>query len=205
MKMKLYSSKTSPFARKVRVVAEELGLGEMIEEIFVDPFAAAPEPGFLAANPLSRIPTLVTDKGEALPDSRLIVDYLQTRGRGLAALPRGSKRWAALRRHEIADGMIGAAVASVLEKRRPESIIYTAFLDRQTAVIQRALESLSLEADHLSVEAPSVVDITVAVALGYLDFRLPYLEWRKGHEPLAAWYTAFAQRPAMVKTQPPAG
>jgi glutathione S-transferase len=101
--------------------------------------------------------------------------------------------------------MIGAAVASVLEKRRPESIIYTAFLDRQTAVIQRALESLTLEADHLSVETPGVVDITAAVALGYLDFRLPYLEWRKGHEPLAAWYTAFAQRPAMVKTQPPAG
>jgi glutathione S-transferase len=200
--MKLYCSLTSPYSRKVRVVAEELGLPDLIEEILVDPFTAPPE--LLAANPLSRIPTLVTEKGEALPDSNLIIEYLHTRGRGLAAIPRGSRRWATLRRAQVAEGMIDAAVATVFERRRPESIVYTNFLDRQAAVIRRAVAWLDLEAGSLSIDAPSEVEITVAVGLAYLDFRLPYLEWRAGHEPLARWQTQFMQRPSMIKTQPPA-
>lgn len=202
MKMRLYSSRTSPYARKVRVVADELGLADLIEEIMTDPFNPPPE--FLAANPLSKIPTLLTEKGEALPDSSLIIEYLQTRGRGLAALPRGSKRWTCLRRQQVAEGTIDAAVAIVLEKRRPESIIYTAFLDRQAGIIQRSLDLLNLETSALSNDAPSVVEITAGVALAYLDFRLPYLEWRKNHEALAQWFAQFSQRPSMQKTQPSA-
>lgn len=202
MKMTLYSSKTSPYSRKVRAVIEELELGHAVEEVAADPFNPPTE--LLAANPLSRIPTLITDKGEALPDSRLIIEYLQARsGKALAPLPRGPARWAALRRLEIAEGIMDAAVASVLEKRRPESIVYTAFLDRQAAVIRRCVETLNLEAGALATEAPGEGDITAAVALAYLDFRLPYLEWRKDHDALAAWFIQFAQRPCMVKTQPP--
>ncbi|MES2488953.1 MAG: glutathione S-transferase N-terminal domain-containing protein [Pseudomonadota bacterium] len=203
MKMKLYGSKTSPFARKVRVVAAELGLTDLIEEILTDPFSPPPE--FLAANPLSRIPTLVTEKGEALPDSELIIEYLQTRGHsGVQSLPRGTKRWAALRRARIADGITAAAVATLFEKRRPESIIYTAFLDRQAEIILRSVSTLNLEVDALSIDNPSIVEISTAVALSYLDFRLPYLDWRKDHEALVVWHEKFSQRPSMVDTQPPA-
>ncbi|MGH8507013.1 MAG: glutathione S-transferase family protein [Stenotrophobium sp.] len=202
MKMKLYCSPTSPYSRKVRVVAEELGLSDLIEEIMVDPFAPPPE--FLAANPLSRVPVLITDRGEALPDSSLIIEYLQTRGHGLASVARGSKRWATLRRGQIAEGIIDATVATVFEKRRPESIIYPTFLDRQREKILRSLDVLTLELDALSTDAPGVVEITAAVALAYLDLRMPYLEWRKQHEALSTWQEAFAQRPAMLKTQPPA-
>lgn len=201
MKMRLYCSTTSPYSRKVRITAEELGLSDLIEEIVVDPFAPTPE--FLAANPLSKIPTLVTEKGEALPDSSLIIEYLQTRGRGLVSLPRGTKRWAALRRKVIAEGVIDAAVATVAEKRRPESIVYTAFLDRQSAIISRGLELLSLEASALMLDQPSDIEITTAVALSYLDLRLPYLEWRKQHEALTEWHAQFSQRPSMLKTAPP--
>jgi glutathione S-transferase len=200
MKMKLYCSLTSPYSRKVRVVVEELELGDQIEEVMTDPFNPPPE--FLAANPLSKIPTLISDHGEALPDSNLIVDYLQARGRPLAALPRGTQRWAALRRRQLAEGIMDAAVASVLEKRRPEGIIYSGYLDRQAARIRRAVESLSLETSSLSLRDVGVIEITAAVALAYLDFRMPYLEWRKGHEALAQWHEAFAQRPSMLKTQP---
>lgn len=200
--MKLYCSKTSPYARKVRVVAHELGLSDLIEEIICDPFEASPE--LLAANPLSRIPTLVTERGEALPDSTLIIEYLQTRGRGLTALPRGSRRWSALRRAQVAEGVIDAAFATVIEKRRPEGIRHVAFLDRKADVIRRSIAVLDLEAAELSSEAPSVVEITTGVALAYLDLRLPYIEWRKGHEPLDRWFTAFAQRPSMLATEPPA-
>ena len=201
MKMKLYCSKTSPYSRKVRVALEELGLVDEVEEVIADPFAPPPE--LLAANPLSKIPTLITDRGEALPDSHLILDFLIHRKPGLAALPRGARRWEILRRMQLADGVIDAAVASVMEKRRPESIHYTPFLDRQTAVIQRALDVLNTEAGHLALQTPSLCEITSGVALSYLDFRLPYLEWRKTRDALANWHTVFAQRPSMVKTQPP--
>ena len=202
MKMKLYGSKTSPFTRKVRVFAAELGLTDLIEEIQTDPFNPPPE--FLAANPMSRIPTLVTEKGEALPDSELILEYLMTRGQsGIQSLPRGTKRWSALRRAKIADGIIEAAVATLLEKRRPESIIYPTFLDRQIEIITRSVDILNLEVGTLSTDTPTVVEVTAAVALCYLDFRMPYLDWRKDHEALVAWHDKFTQRPSMISTQPP--
>lgn len=203
MKMKLYSSTTSPYSRRVRVAAEELGLADLIEEVMTDPFNPPPE--FLAANPMSKIPTLITEKDEALPDSSLILEYLQTRGHGLVSLPRGTKRWSALRRCQIAEGIMDAAVATVLEKRRPEGIVYTTHLDRQIVVIRRSLDILNLEASALILEGPiSIVEITAGVALSYLDLRMPYVEWRKHHDDLAKWHEAFAQRPSMIKTQPPA-
>lgn len=202
MPMKLFTSSTSPYARKIRVAIEELGLGDQVEEAQVDPFN--PPPDLLAANPLSKVPTLVTERGEALPDSALILDYLTHRKSGLATLARGSKRWEVLRRAQVADGVIDAAVAIRMEKRRPESIQYIPFVDRQTAIINRALDLLNADAGLLALQTPGLCEITVGVALGYLDFRLSYLEWRKGRDPLAHWYTVFAQRPSMQKTQPPA-
>lgn len=203
MTMKLYSSKTSPYSRKVRVATEELGLTDLIEEVMTDPFNPPPE--FLAANPLSKIPTLITDRGEALPDSSLIIEYLQTRGHGLQNLPRGSRRWSILRLTEVAEGIMDAAVATVFEKRRPEGIIYTTFLDRQALVIRRSLDILEVETSALTTAgAINILDITAGVALAYLDLRMPYLEWRNGHPKLTQWHEGFTQRPSMVNTQPPA-
>jgi glutathione S-transferase len=202
MPMKLFCSKTSPYARKVRVAIEELGLADQVEEAIVDPFA--PPPDLLSANPLSKIPTLVTERGEQLPDSRLILDYLVHRKSGLATLARGAKRWEVLRRAQIADGIIDTAVSIRMEKRRPEGIQYITFVDRQTVIINRALDALNADAGLLALQTPGLCEITVGVAVGYLDFRLPYLEWRRNRDPLAHWYTVFAQRPSMQKTQPPA-
>lgn len=201
MKMKLYSSKVSPYSRKVKVIAAELGLDDKIEEIITDPFNPPPE--FLAANPLGKIPALVTEQGQSLPDSALIVEYLLSRGKkGLKPVPRGPLRWPLLRRAQVADGMIDAAVAIVYEKRRPESIIFTSFIDRQLATIHRSADLLNLEAGELSRDAAGLAEITAGCALGYIDFRLPYIEWRKGREALAEWYAAFVQRPSMAATVP---
>ncbi|ULQ46172.1 glutathione S-transferase family protein [Flagellatimonas centrodinii] len=200
--MKLYCNLTSPFARKVRVVVRELGLADRVEEELIDPFAAQLPTEFLAANPLSRIPTLVTDRGEALPDSKLIIDYLQRRSKARLSTP--DNRWAAARRGVVAEGILEAALASVLEKRRPESIVYPAYLDRQQAAILRAVDMLELEASGLTLEQPGVVDITTGVALAYLDFRLPYIPWRKRAPALVTWFTPFAERPSMQATCPPA-
>lgn len=201
-RMKLYTSPTSPYARRVRVVAEELGLSAQIDEIDLDPYQAPPE--FLAFNPLSKVPTLITENGEALPDSNLIIGYLFTRGHGLAPLPRGARRWRALRRQYLAEGVMDAAVASRNEKRRPEGIIYQVFLDRQAAAIRRALDQLNAETGELREGTPTTVEITIACALAYVDLRLPYLEWRKERAALSAWYEQIAQRPSMLKTAFPA-
>lgn len=202
MKMKLYTSAASPFARKVRMVIRELGLEDLVEEVATDAFNASEE--FLAANPLSKVPTLVTDKGESLPDSSLIVEYLLTRGRGLAALPRGKARWAALRRAELADGIMVAATAAIFEQRRPREYVYQGFLDRQTAAINRALDTLEAEAGELRAEdGVGIVELTIGAALGYLDLRHPQLAWRTRRQRLAAWYAQLAQRPSMVATAPP--
>lgn len=203
-KLKLYTSLTSPYSRKVRVAIEEMQLKDQVEEIIVDPFSSSAPPEFLQANPLSRIPVMTTDKGQSLPDSSLIIEYLQSRFHGLAALPRGSLRWSILRRLELAEGLINAAVAIVLEKRRPESIVYTSFLDRQAAVIHRVVAQLNTEADLLGRGTPGTAEISTGVGLAYLDFRLPWIEWRKEHEALANWQAEFAQRPSMLATAPPA-
>ncbi len=200
--MRLFCSLTSPYSRKVRVALIEQGIAESVELVMTDPFDPPPE--LVAANPMSTIPTLVTDRGEALPDSNLILDYLQARHGGLTPPPRGSRRWAALRLQHVAEGVINAAVATVYERRRPESIVYIPFLDRQALAIQRAIELLELESGALSLENVGIVEITTGVALSYLDFRLPYIEWRKSAAALADWHAAFSQRPSMVETAPPA-
>lgn len=200
-KMRLYHNLPSPYARRVRVVIEELGLAEQIDEVEVNPYDPPAE--FLELNPLSKVPVLITEQGEALPDSNLIISYLFTRGHGLAALPSGAKRWGALRRQYLGEGIIDAAAASINEKRRPEGIIYQVFLDRQAAAIRRAVASLNHEAAELLQETPTTVEITVGCALGYLDLRMPYLEWRRGQESLAEWYLQFAARPSMQKTAAP--
>ncbi|MES0874354.1 glutathione S-transferase family protein [Sinimarinibacterium thermocellulolyticum] len=199
--MRLYCSLTSPYSRKVRVALIEQGIAASVEMIMTDPFAPPPE--LLAANPMSKIPTLVTDRGEALPDSNLILEYLQARHGGFAPLPRGSRRWATLRLQRIAEGIIDAAVATVYERRRPEGIVYIPFLDRQALAIQRAIAVLEAECGALSLTGVGVLEITAGVALSYLDFRLPYLEWRQSAASLAAWHAQFAQRPSMVQTAPP--
>ncbi len=198
--MRLYCSKTSPYSRKVRIALIEQGIADQVEQVVADPFDPPPE--LLAANPMSKIPTLITDRGEALPDSNLILDYLQSRHGGLAALPRGSRRWAALRLQRIADGITDAAVAIVIEKRRPESIVYTPFVDRQIQVIQRGLELLELEAAALARDPIGVVEISAAAALAYLDFRLPYVEWRTSSATLSDWHATLSQRPSMQQTAP---
>lgn len=200
MKMKLFSSNTSPFARKVRVVIQELELDGLVEEILTD--TAASDPAFLAANPLAQIPALITEKGEALPGSDLIIEYLLTRGGSLTSLPRGSARWPQLKRRSLAEGILEAAVSALMESRRPEGEKSQHWIVRKTDAISRSLDALETEAGQLLAETPSVVEIGVGCALGYLDFRFPALSWREQRPLLSAWYAVFAERPSMLKTAP---
>jgi glutathione S-transferase len=201
MKMKLYCSLTSPYARKIRIAVRELDIVDQVEEVVVDAFNPSPE--FLAANPLSKVPVLRTERGDCYPESGLILDFLAAHHPGMPALPDGEARWPALRRLQLAEGILDAAVARQLEKRRPEAYVYPPWLERQMDKIRRSLEVLETEAATLGKGIPDAIEIGAGVALSYLDFRIPEYRWRDTQPRLAAWHEGFAGRPSVKATMPP--
>lgn len=204
MSLTLYYSPTSPFARKVRIALLELDLDESVERIAINPFEAGAD--FHAINPLSKVPTLVAEQGIALPDSKAILDYLialaAESGRGLHVDL--DTPWAWRRRLQLADGAIDAAVAANLEQRREAILISGKWFDRHVSAVNRALDAVESEAEEFrSVGAIGLTEIAAISALGYLDLRLPQLEWRSGRAALADWADRLAARPSVVLTEPP--
>ena len=197
--MKLYCSPTSPYARKVRIVAAERGLAAAIEEITATPFE---NPVVAAANPLSKIPALMLDDGSALYDSPVICEYLDSLGAGPRLIPdRGEARWATLRLQALADGVLDAAFSSVMETRRPEAQRSQEWLTRWRAGIARAVTAAGVEPARTSAEL-NLGQITLACALGYLDFRHPDIDWRRAAPELAPWFETWAARPSFAATVP---
>lgn len=196
----LYCNRTSPYSRRIRVLMRELGVDSQYDEVVVDPFASPAE--LVERNPLSKIPVLVTEDGMTLPDSALIAEYLCSVADAPTPLSTGD--WHAVRRLALVTGIMDAAVQVVMESRRPESIRLPAHVDRHSAVITRAVDALELETLTAPDETPDLVTITTAVALAYLDFRMPWHRWRQQHNVLAEWLDAFAARDAMRDTAPPA-
>ncbi|MBC6441245.1 MAG: glutathione S-transferase N-terminal domain-containing protein [Rhodospirillales bacterium] len=199
--MKLHQSPTSPFVRKVLVAAHERGLANRIELLPTSTMAS----GELATdNPLAKVPALVTDDGEAIYDSLVIVTLLDTMGSGPRMMPvDAATRVAVLRRHALADGMMQAAVASVMETRRPDDKIWSDFIHKEHGRVSRGLAVIEGEIDVIGGHV-DLATISIGVALGYIDFRLGDFGWRETCPKLAAWYAEFSQRPSMVGTAPPA-
>lgn len=198
--MQLYYAAASPFARKARVLIREKGILARVEEISVNPLADPKE--LLAANSLGKIPALVLADGYALFDSPVICEYLDTISGAPRLLPKeGERRWQVLRLQALADGMMDAAVAMVYEMRRPEAQRSAHWQQRRSESILRA--AASLEADHALLAQPvHLGSIALGCALGYLDFRLPDLDWRRGHPQLAATCEQLSLLPGMQATPP---
>ena len=138
-----------------------------------------------------------------LADSGLILGYLLARhGR---AMPAAAGDWERARRLTIAEGVVDACAAIVLEGRRPTGQRSQAHVDRQRGVIARGLAAVATEPPEQSPADADPYAITVAVLLGYLDFRLPTVDWRSSAPSLAGWYADAAALPAMQATRPPEG
>ncbi len=202
--MQLYYSPTSPYVRKVLIAAIERGLDERIERIRTDGFGEEHR----AANPLAKVPALVPDDGgPALFDSIVICDHLDRIGDAPRLIPEdGPARDRVLRLHALGQGMTDAALLLQIQKVRQRTLDDPLpedwWIERQRTAIRAAADSL--EADQGPLEgALDLGQVSVATALGYLDFRFPDLAWREGRPRLTAWYEAFAARPAMVATAPP--
>jgi len=154
-----------------------------------------------AANALSKIPTLVTEEGVALPESDLICLYLDARSGGLLAPAGGVGRWRTLRLHALADGFMEAAVDRRSEALRPEDERSRAELDKLFARMERSLDALDAETDAAPGARPDIGAIASAVACSYADFRYSDWNWRSGRSKLAAFYAEFAARPSMQATE----
>lgn len=202
--MKLFYAKASPFARKPIVLLHEAKKTENVELVSVS--GSAIDPGTLPThiNPLGKIPTLVLDDGTALFDSDVICRFLAD-----AYAPwlySGGAVKQSLTLEPLGNGVMEAAILIVYEGRlRPTDMQFTPWIDGQRAKITRALDVLERQAaDHSSaLNGPPVMGgLTVAIALSYLDFRLPDLDWRQDRPYLKAWEADIARRPSLLATTP---
>ncbi|MBL8385413.1 MAG: glutathione S-transferase N-terminal domain-containing protein [Burkholderiales bacterium] len=202
--MKLVIATPSPFARKARIALLEKGVAFEVE---VDnpwnPGARAP-----AHNPLGKIPVLLDDGGEAIFDSRVIVEYAEARWPAPALLPSAPLARVAARRVEaVADGVCDAVVLIVLEHARPAALQSGDWIARQRAKVSAGVSALEAQLGHRRwfVEgAFGLADVAVGCMLGYLDLRLPAFAWRPGAPRLAAWFAQLEERPSFAATRPSA-
>ena len=175
------------------VAAHERGIAEDIE-------CVSDLEDLHAKNPLAKVPTLVTGDGQVLYDSLVIVSWLAARGSGPDLMPdEAPLRDEVLCRHALADGIMEAAVASVMETRRPAEKQWQGFLDHQRGKIERGIATLAGVPPGPGVD---IATISAAAALGYVTFRLPAIDWKSAHPDLALWYDTFAERPSMTATVP---
>jgi glutathione S-transferase len=193
--MELWYTTTSPFARKVRIAAAELGVADQITLVRVDPWT---DGRLRKLNPLAKVPTLVLDDGTALPESTLICEWLDRHSAARKLFPsKGPERWRALRLQGIADGAMTAVGRLFADERRSERARTETMLQRFAAARDAVLDAL--EHEDLNAEL-QIGEIAIAALLGYLDFRWPDREWRSTRPRLAAWAQQTSERPSIVST-----
>jgi nitronate monooxygenase len=199
-KLKLFFNQTSPYARKARVAAHELGLAPQIEWIEVDPWQ---EPDNLtAANPLSKVPALGFSDGRVVTESDTIIQALANLVPGSGLVPGDAGNAAdALARAALCQGLIDASFIAVIEARRPAAQQWRDWVVRQERAVGRALAHIE-NAFDLSDTRFDIGDIGLACALAYLDFRWPHLGWRERSPRTNSWFECVRLRPSMLATAP---
>jgi len=198
--MILRTSPASPFGRKCKISALILGLMDKIEIKRAD--TMDPEDSMRRENPLGKIPILILDDGARIYDSRVICEYLDALAGGGKLFPPGDSRWPALTLQALGDGITDAAILEVYEKRyRPEDIRHPDWVNYQHEKVRRGLGWLEANIPGTRGE-PDIGDISLACALGYLDFRFEGA-WRNAHPNLVQWLEGFAERvPAFGESTP---
>jgi glutathione S-transferase len=204
--MKLIGSLTSPYVRKVRVVMAEKKLDfELVLEDVWDSDA------ILKSNPLGKVPCLVMEGGEAVFDSRVIVEYLDTLSPvGKLIPPSGRERVEVRTWEALADGLLDASILARLEATwtgRGKGERSQAWIDRQMSRVGATLKAFAqglgdkpfCAGNHLTL-----ADVAAGCALGYLDFRFAHIDWRGEFPNLKRLYDKLAARQSFVDTAPPA-
>ncbi len=203
--MKLIGSATSPYVRKVRIVMAEKKLDYQL--VLEDVWAANTTIG--TSNPLGKVPCLVMEGGEAVFDSRVIVEYLDTLSPVGKLIPSQGRERAEVKTWEaLADGLVDAAILARLEATwadRSPGERSEAWIARQMGKIDATLKAMSTglaDKPFCSGIHFSLSDVAVGCALGYLDLRFADINWREAHPNLAKLQDKLVQRPSFVETQP---
>jgi len=203
--MKLIGSITSPYVRKVRIVMAE----KKLDYQFVTEDVWAADTSISASNPLGKVPCLIMEGGEALFDSRVIVEYVDTLSPVGKLIPGSGRERAEVKTWEaLADGLLDAAILARLEASWPgrkKGERSQAWIDRQMKKIDDSLMALDqalAERSHCVGIQVSLADIAVGVAVSYLDFRFPAIDWRAQHPNLGGLYERLSQRPSFKDTLP---
>jgi glutathione S-transferase len=203
--MKLIGSTTSPYVRKVRIVMAE----KKLDYQFVTDNVWGDDTTVAQSNPLGKVPCLVMEGGEAVFDSRVIVEYMDTLSPVGKLIPTQGRERAEVKTWEsLADGLLDASVLARLEATwsgRGENERSQAWIDRQMEKVQASLKAMGRglgDKPYCSGIHLSLSDIAVGVALGYLDFRFPELDWRSANPNLLKLYDKLALRPSFVDTKP---
>jgi glutathione S-transferase len=203
--MKLIGSDSSPYVRKVRIVMAE----KKLDYQFVAEDVWAAETTIGHSNPLGKVPCLVMEGGEALFDSRVIVEYLDTLSPVGKLIPAMGRERAEVKTWEaLADGVLDALLLARLENTwsgRQKTQRCQPWIDRQLAKVQASLKAMSQGLGDKPFCAGiylSLADIAVGCALGYLDFRFPEIDWRSSHPNLSKLQEKLMQRQSFIDSKP---
>lgn len=202
--MKLIGSLTSPYVRKVRIVflEKKVDVDLELENVW------AADTKISQNNPLGKIPCLILDDGEAIYDSRVIAEYVDTLSPVGKLIPAGSRERATVKTWEsLADGIDDAGILARLELTlRPPEQQSSEWVDRQTGKMNTALAQMSHQlGENLWCHGNqmTLADIAVGCALGYLLFRFPNIAWQAQYPNLDNLYQQLMQRPSFAETMPP--
>lgn len=202
--LRLIASLTSPYVRKVRIVLAEKRIDCQLELDDV----WSPDSRIGEFNPLGKVPCLIMEDGGALFDSRVIVEYLDTLTPLARLIPPNGRERVEVRTWEaLADGVLDAAILVRLEHTQRDAAQQSErWMQRQNAKISAGIEAMGRglgERHWCSGVTYSLADIALGCALGYLDFRMPQIDWRSAQPALAQLYERLAARPSFVDTAPP--
>jgi glutathione S-transferase len=205
--MKLIGSLTSPYVCKVRIVLAE----KKLDYSFVTEDVWSADTKISDSNPLGKVPCLIMEGHEAVFDSRVIVEYLDTLSPVGKLIPTGGRERAAVKTWEaLADGVMDAAILARMETiwpGRTDAQRSQAWIDRQMGKISISLQAMSVglgDKPFCSGVHLSLSDIAVGCALGYLDFRYGQIDWRAAHPNLHKLYDKLSQRQSFIDCMPKA-
>jgi glutathione S-transferase len=203
--MKLTFSQASPFARKVRIAAIELGLIDKIEFVPTTVAPATPNDDYSKINPLKKLPALILDDGDVILDSYVITEYLDELAGGGKLIPAtGATRWRVKSEHSLLQGMLDSMLLCRYEGGvRPQGLQWQAWSDDHWNRAWNGMARFEKRPDVLS-RPLDVVQIGLVCVLGYADFRFPDCGWRLAYPRLDAFHQKMLERPSVKISVPPA-
>ena len=202
--MKLAFTPASPFARKVRIAAIELGLIDRIEFFPASVAPGTPNEEYSKINPQKKLPALITDDGDIIIDSYVIVEYLDELAGGGKLIPAsGRARWQVKSDHSLLQATLDSMLLCRYERMvRPQGLQWQAWSDDHWNRAWRTMALFENRPDVLS-RPLDIVQIALACVLGYADFRFTDCGWRKAYPNLDAFNVRMLERPSIKISVPP--